>query len=103
MNESGLELLKSAAASAATRRFETTPPAPISAPSPVPSTAVAMTAAAGSVDKQQKPQQKWNTKNLGLRLAADALSATSAAILITPIISIIDRYPPTPSQPPGPN
>ncbi|KAK1834252.1 hypothetical protein QBC39DRAFT_252594 [Podospora conica] len=50
--------------------------------------------AVGSVDKEQqqpKQEQKWNTKNLGLRLAADAVSAASAAILITPIISIIDR------------
>ncbi|KAK0715526.1 hypothetical protein B0H67DRAFT_601056 [Lasiosphaeris hirsuta] len=33
----------------------------------------------------------WNTKNLGLRLGADAVSAASAAVLISPIISIIDR------------
>lgn len=94
MNQSGLEeTLKAAAA----RRFETTPPTPISAPGPaVPSTAVAMPAAAA--DKPQQ-QQKWNTKNLGLRLAADAVSAASAAILITPIISIIDRYPPPPRLP----
>lgn len=95
MNQSGLEeTLKAAAA----RRFETTPPTPISAPGPaVPSTAaVAMPAAA---EKPQQ-QQKWNTKNLGLRLAADAISAASAAILITPIISIIDRYAPPRSPPP---
>lgn len=94
MNQSGLEeTLKAAAA----RRFETTPPTPISAPGPaVPSTAaVAMPAAA---EKPQQ-QQKWNSKNLGLRLAADAISAASAAILITPIISIIDRYAPPPRSP----
>ncbi|KAK3986539.1 hypothetical protein QBC44DRAFT_248022 [Cladorrhinum sp. PSN332] len=34
---------------------------------------------------------KWNTKNLFLRLGADALSAASAAVLVAPIISIIDR------------
>jgi hypothetical protein len=34
---------------------------------------------------------KWNTKNLGLRLGADFLGAASAAVLVAPIISIIDR------------
>ncbi|KAK5661198.1 hypothetical protein OQA88_11089 [Cercophora sp. LCS_1] len=34
---------------------------------------------------------KWNTRNLTLRLGADILSAASAAVLIAPIISIIDR------------
>jgi hypothetical protein len=33
----------------------------------------------------------WNTRNLGLRLAADAASAASAAALIAPIITVIDR------------
>ena len=35
---------------------------------------------------------QWNTKNLGLRLGADLVSAASAAVLVAPIISIIDRY-----------
>ena len=35
--------------------------------------------------------KKWNTKNLGLRLGADFLGAASAAVLVAPIISIIDR------------
>ncbi|GAB1319586.1 Putative membrane protein like [Madurella fahalii] len=34
---------------------------------------------------------KWNTKNLALRLGADAISAASAAVLVAPLISIIDR------------
>ncbi|KAK3339159.1 hypothetical protein B0H65DRAFT_433039 [Neurospora tetraspora] len=34
---------------------------------------------------------KWNTKNLGLRLGADLVSAASAAVLVAPVISIIDR------------
>jgi hypothetical protein len=34
---------------------------------------------------------KWNTKNLALRLGADLVSASSAAALVAPIISIIDR------------
>jgi hypothetical protein len=33
----------------------------------------------------------WNTKNLALRLGADFISAASAAVLVAPIISIIDR------------
>ncbi|KAK2605812.1 hypothetical protein QQS21_003766 [Conoideocrella luteorostrata] len=35
--------------------------------------------------------QKWNTKNLGWRLAADATSAACAGVLVAPVISIIDR------------
>ncbi|KAK4448015.1 hypothetical protein QBC34DRAFT_495578 [Podospora aff. communis PSN243] len=35
--------------------------------------------------------QKWNTKNLSWRLGADMVSAASAAVLVAPIISIIDR------------
>ncbi|KAK0620215.1 hypothetical protein B0T14DRAFT_430978 [Immersiella caudata] len=34
---------------------------------------------------------KWNTKNLSWRLGADMVSAASAAVLVAPIISIIDR------------
>lgn len=34
----------------------------------------------------------WNTEKLGLRLSSDLLSAASAASLVAPIISIIDRY-----------
>lgn len=34
---------------------------------------------------------KRNTKNLGLRLGADLISAASAAVLVAPVISIIDR------------
>ncbi|KAI0200027.1 hypothetical protein F4808DRAFT_174848 [Astrocystis sublimbata] len=39
----------------------------------------------------RKPSQKWNTKNLGARLGADAVSAACAASMIAPLISIIDR------------
>lgn len=35
---------------------------------------------------------RWNTKNLGLRWAADIASASCAAGLVAPLISIIDRY-----------
>ena len=37
-------------------------------------------------------ETKWNTKNLAFRLAADFASAASAASLVAPLISIIDRY-----------
>lgn len=40
---------------------------------------------ASTVDK------KWNTKNLALRWAADIASASCAAGLVAPLISIIDR------------
>jgi hypothetical protein len=47
------------------------------------------------VDEMQHQTTKtWNTKNLGLRLGADAASAASAAALVAPVISIIDRYGP---------
>ena len=36
-------------------------------------------------------EKKWNTKNLGLRLAADFASAACAASLVAPLISVIDR------------
>lgn len=43
------------------------------------------------MEKTTSTESTWNTKNLGLRLGADAVSAASAAVLIAPIISIIDR------------
>lgn len=39
-----------------------------------------------------KLQQRWNTKNLGLRLGSDFVSAACAASMVAPVISIIDRY-----------
>ncbi|KAI1645652.1 uncharacterized protein F4817DRAFT_317494 [Daldinia loculata] len=36
-------------------------------------------------------QQRWNTKNIGLRLGADLTSAACAASMVAPLISIIDR------------
>lgn len=43
------------------------------------------------VEGMQAPKKAWNTKNLGLRLASDAISAASAAALVAPVVSIIDR------------
>jgi hypothetical protein len=34
---------------------------------------------------------KWNTKHLGLRLCADFAGAASAALLVAPIITVIDK------------
>lgn len=34
----------------------------------------------------------YNTKNLLPRLATDALSAASAAVMVAPLITIIDKY-----------
>lgn len=33
----------------------------------------------------------WNTKNLGLRLASDFAGAASAAVMVAPLITIIDK------------
>ncbi|KAI1280007.1 hypothetical protein F5Y07DRAFT_20554 [Xylaria sp. FL0933] len=44
-----------------------------------------------TVEMPSKLSQPWNTKNLGLRLGADAVSAACAASMIAPLISIIDR------------
>lgn len=41
---------------------------------------------------QAQAKTKWNTENLALRLGADFASAASAATLVAPLISIIDRY-----------
>ena len=35
---------------------------------------------------------KYNTKNLGLRLGADAAAAASAGLLVAPLITMIDKY-----------
>lgn len=42
-------------------------------------------------DATSRVVSKWNTKNLPFRLAADFASATAAATLVAPLISIIDR------------
>jgi hypothetical protein len=42
-------------------------------------------------DGAKPGQRTWNTKNLGLRLAVDALSAACAAVLVAPVITMIDQ------------
>ncbi len=48
----------------------------------------------GAEDGVQGVVQKkeWNTKNLISRLATDAVSAASAAVMVAPLITIIDKY-----------
>lgn len=52
----------------------------------IPAPPVTMDSKAGS-----SKTATWNTKNLPFRLGADLISAASAAVLVAPIISIIDR------------
>ncbi|KAI0433613.1 hypothetical protein F5Y09DRAFT_52445 [Xylaria sp. FL1042] len=58
---------------------------------PVAAPGLPATAKQQAVEIPSKLSQQWNTKNLGLRLGADAVSAACAASLIAPVISIIDR------------
>ncbi|KAI0132620.1 hypothetical protein BJ170DRAFT_730693 [Xylariales sp. AK1849] len=44
-----------------------------------------------AVEVKSQKQQTWNTKNLGLRLAADLASASAAASLVAPLIAVIDK------------
>lgn len=39
----------------------------------------------------------WNTKNLGLRLAADFTAGFSAACMVAPLITVIDKFVLSPS------
>jgi hypothetical protein len=36
--------------------------------------------------------KSWNTKNIGLRLAADGAAAATAGVLVAPVITMIDKY-----------
>lgn len=39
----------------------------------------------------QEAKKTWNTKNLGLRLASDFIAGASAATLVAPLITVIDK------------
>jgi len=39
----------------------------------------------------QDAKKTWNTKNLGLRLASDFIAGASAATLVAPLITVIDK------------
>ncbi|KAM0275712.1 hypothetical protein ACHAQH_007472 [Verticillium albo-atrum] len=45
----------------------------------------------GALPARIERERIWNTKNLGLRLGSDLLAAASAAAMVAPVISIIDR------------
>jgi hypothetical protein len=45
-----------------------------------------LTAATMAMEKKE-----WNTKNLGRRVAVDALAAATAGGLVAPIVSMIDK------------
>lgn len=66
------------------------PPTPTPAPklnlAPMPSTSTV-----GLPAKTLKSKSEWNTKNLGMRLGADFVSAATAASMVAPVISIVDR------------
>lgn len=64
--------------SAVTPQFKLESPAKLPIPTP-------------KIDMAAKLERKWNTKNLGLRLGVDAVAAASAAALIAPVVSIIDK------------
>lgn len=81
MKDGGLEGLEARGASPGQLPLDAGKPPPLPTP-PLP----IATPKAPKVETSQ-----WNTKNLGLRLGADAISAASAAVLVAPIISIIDR------------
>jgi len=42
-------------------------------------------------EKKKSSATVWNTKNLGLRIGADAVAAGAAGVLVAPIITMIDK------------
>jgi hypothetical protein len=48
-------------------------------------------ARASKVPELQQPRV-WNTKNLGLRLASDFTAGFTAACIVAPLITIIDKF-----------
>jgi hypothetical protein len=59
---------------------------------PVPQLPSSLDRAQTLENKAKAEAQKWNTKNLGLRLGSDFLAAASAAVMVAPIITVIDKY-----------
>ncbi len=43
-------------------------------------------------DVEPRKVKEWNTKNLGQRLSVDLMAASSAGILVAPIITVIGRF-----------
>ncbi|KAK0702050.1 hypothetical protein B0T26DRAFT_660232 [Lasiosphaeria miniovina] len=70
------------------------PPLQFKSTAAAPLASIATTPNIVAMDKKDgaaRAVTQWNTKNLGLRLGADLLSAAAAATMVAPIISIIDR------------
>ncbi len=61
------------------------------ASSPTPPSAATTTTTASLSSSAAAADPKYNTRHLGLRLAADAFSGFTAASLVAPVIAIIDR------------
>lgn len=59
---------------------------------PIANLAAAALPASTASAAESKHLQGWSATNVGLRLGADAASAASAAILVAPIVTVIDRY-----------
>lgn len=45
-----------------------------------------------AINEKKNEARIWNTKNLSMRLGVDTIAAASAAVLVAPLISVIDRY-----------
>lgn len=45
----------------------------------------------GGIEKSGD-SRTWNTRNIGLRLAADGAAAATAGVLVAPVITMIDKY-----------
>ena len=45
-----------------------------------------------SVTRKEERGRRWNWKDLATKLTIDAVSATIAAGLVAPIVTVVDRY-----------
>jgi len=52
---------------------------------------VAIAAGPDPAKSLARDKRVWNTKNLGLRIGADAVAAICAASLVAPVIAMIDK------------
>ncbi|KAK4200414.1 hypothetical protein QBC40DRAFT_71639 [Triangularia verruculosa] len=94
MKDGGLEALKPpkiiAASAVAGAVATSSPPLPLTSVTAAAAIMDAKTTTTSAVPPSEQTR-KWNTKNLPFRLGTDLVSAASAAVLVAPIISIIDR------------
>lgn len=47
---------------------------------------------ASQVMREEQRDSRWTLKDLGQKLTVDAISAASAAALVAPIVTVIDKY-----------